>query len=130
MIKYHFNKLIRNKLPQRMKEEGVYLNAKKLTPQEYKEQLKLKIIEEAHEVAESKEKQELTIELADLLEVIYELAKTNDIKIEEIEEERQKKLQINGAFSPDCYANYVEAYDDNQKFIDYMKSKNKKYVMV
>ena len=128
MIRHHFNKLIRNKLPARMEKEGLKLVRCHLGKEEYAAELKKKLIEEANEVAESDDKQHLTIELADVMEVIHEIARVHDISMESIEHERLLKREINGAFSADCYAEYVESEDDHQAFKDYLISKNKPYI--
>jgi predicted house-cleaning noncanonical NTP pyrophosphatase (MazG superfamily) len=85
MKRYPFDKLIRSKLPARMKNEGVSVNSESLSTDEYIIQLKKKIIEEAKEVQEASSKEELTTELADVMEVIHAIAKANDISLYEIE---------------------------------------------
>lgn len=129
MYRYNFNKLIRNKLPAKMKKEQVIVHAHNLSKEQYIHHLKAKIKEEAEEVSEASDRQELAIELADVLEVIDALAKAADIDMKEILQEKQKKGEINGVFSPDCYIDYVEFAEDNYPVIDYMKKKKRHYVL-
>ena len=127
MKRFEFNKLIRNKLPKRMIEEGVLINSKNLSLAEYSSKLKEKILEEAEEVASSDSVYSLTIELADLMEVIYTLAENYQIPLELINSERLTKREINGYFDQKTYVNYIEVPKDNKKLIEYYLSKNKKY---
>lgn len=127
MRRFNFNKLIRNKIIERMHEENILVNSEKLTKSLYIESLKDKIIEEAKEVCEAKCKKSLTIELADVIEVIHSIAEVNDIHIEEIENERIKKLKINGKFSPDTYLHYIDVNENQVELIKYLENKNRHY---
>lgn len=125
--KYIFNKLIRSKLPKRMEEEGVILSKKSLSKEDYIKELKNKIIEESLEVKESYDKESLTIELADVMEVIYSIANVSDISINDIENARLEKREINGFFSPDNYIYHIEVKTDNHKVINYLDNKKRHY---
>jgi predicted house-cleaning noncanonical NTP pyrophosphatase (MazG superfamily) len=127
MKKYPFNKLIRSKLPDRMVKEGVVINSQKLEIQEYIAQLKQKIIEEANEVSETNSREDLIIELADVLEVIYALAEATSISQLEIEQARIEKREINGYFKPENYVHYIQVAHDNHKVIEYLENKNRPY---
>ena len=127
MRKYPFNKLIRSKLPDRMIKEGVVINSQKLEIQEYIAQLKQKIIEEANEVSETNSREDLIIELADVLEVIYAIAEATSISQVEIEQARIEKREINGHFKPEHYIHYIQVASDNHKVIEYLENKNRSY---
>lgn len=127
MRRYEFNKLIRSKLPARMVSEGVVVNMISLNNDEYASKLKLKLVEEANEVAESAKRERVVQELADVTEVILALSQVYDITSEEIETERQKKLEINGHFAPENYVNYIEVAEDNKQVIDYLDNKDRPY---
>ena len=128
MRRYHFNKLVRSNLPTRMIDEGVLVNSRALSSQEYIEKLKEKIIEESKEVVESDTRENLVIELADLVEVIHSLAKAQKIDIEEIERARLEKSKINGHFSHENYINHIDVAEDNLKVIEYLDNKNRHYI--
>lgn len=128
MIKYDFNKLIRNKLPTRMKHEGVVVHSEKLNEEQYITKLKLKLLEEAREVAETSDKKSAIKELADVLEVIHALALAIGSDIEAIENERLVKRDANGYFEPSNYVHFIEVPEDNQAVIDYLASKDRPYV--
>lgn len=129
MLRFEFNKLIRDKLPARMREQGIILHSAQLPAEEYLKQLKRKILEEAQEVIDSDDDDELTIELADLMEVIYAIADCRGISKEKIESERLVKREINGKFSPEHYINYIEVAEDNHKVIEYLQNSKRKYIL-
>ena len=127
MKRYQFNKLIRSKLPARMIREGVTINSKQLCDEDYIVQLKNKIVEEANEVSDAVTKENLTAELADVVEVIHALAKASDVTIEEIEEARLEKRAVNGHFQAVNYVNYIEVAESNHKVIEYLDNKERHY---
>ena len=127
MKRYQFNKLIRSKLPARMIREGVTINGKQLCDEDYIAQLKNKIVEEANEVSDAVTKENLTAELADVVEVIHALAKASDITIEEIEAARLEKRAVNGHFQASNYVNYIEVAESNHKVIEYLDNKERHY---
>lgn len=127
MKRYQFDKLIRSKIPARMKDEGVDVNSNSLSESEYLSELKKKIIEEAREVHDAESKDDLITELADVMEVIYALAEASEISVEEIEAAKLKKCEVNGYFLPENYINYIEVSEDNHKVIEYLENKNRPY---
>lgn len=129
MRRYNFNKLVRSNIPSRMIKEGVLVDSKKLNSIEYLEQLKLKLIEEANEVAESDCAEKMSEELGDVFQVIISLAEAAGISMEDIEAKRTKKLEINGYFAPDYYINHIEVAEDNSEVISYLEDKNRPYIL-
>lgn len=127
MIKFEFNKLIRNKIHERMPGEGVVVNSTTLNEAEYILKLKQKLLEEANEVTASQKIEDLVIELADVLEVIHTLALACEIDFKDIEQARFEKTEINGKFSTSNYINYIEVAEDNTKVINYLKDKYRNY---
>ena len=127
MKRYQFDKLIRSKIPARMKDEGVVVNRNSLSEHDYLAELKKKIIEEACEVSHASSKEDLTTELADVMEVIHAIAQVNQISLKEIEAAQAKKRKINGYFLPKNYINYIEVAEDNHKVIEYLENKKRPY---
>jgi predicted house-cleaning noncanonical NTP pyrophosphatase (MazG superfamily) len=74
---FKIDKLIRDNAPQHLAGEGVTLFIRILSDDQYIEQLKLKLMEEAGEVIESQTREELSEELGDLIEVIFAFAQSN-----------------------------------------------------
>lgn len=130
MKKFEFNKLIRNKLIDRMFNEGITVNSKTLTKEEYILKLKYKLLEEVEEVNSASSKDDITIELADVLEVMHAIAYINEIPFGNIEEARLKKQEINGSFDSYSYVNYIEVAEDNNKVIDYLLSNHRPYKLI
>ena len=130
MKRYEFNKLIRNKLPKKMIEEGVIINGLELDHEQYVLKLKEKLLEEALEVQEASDTENIKIEVADVLEVVKALMKAYDITETEIEEARLLKASVNGVFDSNCFINYIEVDEDNKVVIDYMENKQRPYKLV
>lgn len=127
MIRFEFNKLIRRKIQERMPAEGIVVNGSVLNFKEYIVKLKEKLLEEANEVIIAEKTEDLKIELADVLEVIYTLSQACNIDLAEIEQARQKKREVNGDFTPSNYINYIEVQEDNLKVINYLHDKYRHY---
>jgi predicted house-cleaning noncanonical NTP pyrophosphatase (MazG superfamily) len=127
VIKFEFNKLIRNKIHERMPAEGIVVNSSLLSHAEYILKLKEKLVEEAYEVQQTQSTEDLVIELADALEVIYTLVSACEIDFKDIEQARFEKTKINGKFSAISYINYIEVAEDNIRVINYLKDKYRHY---
>ena len=98
-IKFRCSKLVRDHSPEHLSQGGAIVHETKCHDKaELISYFKKKIVEEAAEVLESKDKEELLDELADCLEVIKGLLKQIEVSEEEMEEVRQKKLQKRGGF--------------------------------
>lgn len=87
-------KLIRDKIPELIKQKGESPIVRKADDNEYSELLNKKLVEEAKEFAFDKNIEEL----ADILEVVYAIAKLNNITPEELEERRKAKAEERGSF--------------------------------
>lgn len=104
-MKYIYNKLVRDKIPENINSmEGRKCNYKILNKDEYMEELDKKLFEEAHEFIEEHN----TEELADLMEVIFAIMKDRNISIEDIETARQIKNSKKGSFNDRIYLIDVE----------------------
>lgn len=127
MKRYEFNKLVRHKLPARMELEGVVIDSKHLNDEEYKYQLKRKLLEEADEVVKANGTDQLKRELGDVLEVIHALALNYNISFYDIEQERLKKREINGYFTSENYINFIEISLKDKKAIEYLEKDDRDY---
>lgn len=104
-MKYIYNKLVRDKIPENIdKMEGRKSNYKILEDKEYIEELDKKLFEEAHEFIEEHSVEEL----ADLMEVIYTIMKINNISINDVEDARKIKKDKKGGFNDKIYLIDVE----------------------
>ena len=91
-IEYH--KLVRDRIPEIIEEDGKTCICSILSQQDYITLLDLKLNEELQEYQESKSMEEL----ADLLEVIHAVALARGSSIEEVEQIRIQKAEKRGGF--------------------------------
>ena len=124
-IKFAFNKLIRDKIPDIIRKKNINIFAHTLGHTQYVMALQQKLLEEAEEATEAKSKEEITEELADLFEIAYALAKTHDINPEDIEHARLLKNEARGAFNDKIFASYIEMSMDHKDAKYYLARPNK-----
>lgn len=88
-------KLVRDKIPEIAEENNDEPVVEELTDKEVKDYVTRKICEEAEELHESKENEEL----ADLLEVIDKYIELLDVQREDLDEIRREKNEKKGSFN-------------------------------
>ncbi len=128
-IRFKAEKLIRDKMPNNLRNKGIIAGTKDLSHQEYLALLKEKLVEEAKEVYESKDSAELIEEIADVLEVIYTLAKAHTIDMEQIEGVRLQKYAKRGGFENKTYCTIFEM-DESHPDIGYYLGKPEIYPQI
>lgn len=96
-MKKVFNKLVRDKIPDIIEKNNEIPITKILTDEEYKDSLKEKLLEEYNEVVNASGN-ELLEELADMLEVIDAIAKTEDKTLNDIIRVKDNKKNKRGGF--------------------------------
>lgn len=96
--KKEFNKLVRDKIPEIIKEKGGDPEFEILDDVSYLKLLNNKLIEECNEVITAETKDDKTEELADLLEVIMAISKFMDVDFDTIDRVRQEKKAKRGGF--------------------------------
>lgn len=79
-----YNKLVRDKIPEIIKENGEVPITRILTDEEYSIELIRKLKEEYEEVVNSKTRKELLEELADMVEVISAISLNNNSNLDEV----------------------------------------------
>lgn len=118
---YHYNKLVRDKIPTEVNtKEGRKANWRILKEEEYIEQLDKKLLEEVHEFIEAHDEEEL----ADVIEVIEAIVKAKNIKIEEVREKQKRKRERKGSFNNRVYLEFVE---ESKRNIEEEKELNKQW---
>lgn len=90
-----YDKLVRDKIPEIIRQKGRECITRIAEHQEYVEKLKKKLLEEVNEYLESGEKEEL----ADIKEVMLALCEMEGISQDELEEIRKNKFDERGGFS-------------------------------
>ena len=94
-----YNKAIRDKIPEIIQKDGYSCNVKTLSDEKFLEKLEEKLSEEITEYLNDKNPEEL----ADILEVIYQIAKLGGISKEELEKIRIKKFEERGGFEDNLF---------------------------
>jgi predicted house-cleaning noncanonical NTP pyrophosphatase (MazG superfamily) len=89
-----YNKLIRDKIPEIIKQEGKTPITHIANNEEYKNKLYEKLYEEIDEFLEKPTNEELS----DILEVIYAISDLHNVKREELESIRKNKAIERGSF--------------------------------
>ena len=101
-----YNKLVRDNIPEIIKQKGEETIIKILNDDEYKKELENKLIEEYKEVINSSGEDRCE-ELADMIEVIRCLAELENKKIEDIINIADNKSLKRGAFKNKIYLEKV-----------------------
>ena len=124
--KFKTNILVRDKMVEKMEADGIIVDYKKLSQEDYIKALRKKIIEEAQEVADEEDRKKLIYELADLQEVVQTLVHELGIGESEILEAQNKKREKSGGFLKKHFTNFVEI-ENNNPVIEYYLQHPKKY---
>lgn len=98
------NKLVRNKIPEIIKNAGKTPVTLILSDEEYLSELDKKLNEECAEYQTDKSIEEL----ADMLEVMYAIAEARGWSVSELEAVRREKADKRGGFKDKIYLEYVE----------------------
>ena len=95
----YYNKAIRDKIPDIIKDSGKNCNIKKLLDSEFLTELEKKLTEELEEYMKSKDIEEL----ADVLEVIYRISELKGMNHEKLEMIREDKAKKRGKFNNNLF---------------------------
>lgn len=101
-----YNKLVRDNIPNIIKNNGETPIIRILTNEEYKQELEKKLYEEYQEVLESSSEDRIE-ELADMLEVIKALAKLENKDLDDIINAANQKNSKRGAFNDKIFLEKV-----------------------
>lgn len=96
--KFKQDKLWRDKAVEWLEQKGSKIHWTRLDEDQFEEQLKIKLLEEAEEVCKAKTKELVLEELADLLEVITSFCEIHDVTLQDITHLQHKKHQERGGF--------------------------------
>ncbi len=101
-----YNKLVRDNIPEIIKENGGEPVCHILSDKEFEESLKKKLFEELEKVCEATGKDRLE-ELADVYELIRTIAELHDSSMENVARLANKKKKERGAFEKKIYLEKV-----------------------
>ena len=94
-----YNKAIRDKIPEIIKKDGHSYNIDTMSDEKFLVEIEKKLSEEVTEYQNDKNPEEL----ADILEVIYKIAKLKGISKEDLEKIRLDKVEKRGAFDENLF---------------------------
>ena len=103
-----YNKLVRDKIPQIIQNEGKVVYYSMLDGENLRKMLKVKLIEESRDVSKAMTKEEMINELADVSEVIEAIYEVFGIEEIDVDLVKNKKIQEKGAFKSGAYLMCVE----------------------
>ncbi len=117
MKKIYYRKLVRDRIPQRIKESGGQCKIKILSNLEFKKELLKKAEEEANGLSNAATKKEIIAEMGDLLDVLQEVKKSFKISPRELEKSRKEEIKRKGVFQKNIYLIWAEdtGYRSNEK---------------
>ncbi len=96
MERVYYNKLIRDLIPQKIKNNGEELKYYFMDDEEFEQELIKKVREEASGLTNAKTKEELMDEIADLLVVLEKIKEVKNISPEEMEGAMKQNLAKKG----------------------------------
>jgi hypothetical protein len=103
-----YEKLVRDKIPDVIKQDGRSYQCEVLDDKRYREELDKKLLEEATEFVQDHSVEEM----ADLWEVIEAIMKNRKISKEQVEEVKRKKQEKRGAFDKKLFLIEAEEKKD------------------
>ncbi|MFD0772213.1 phosphoribosyl-ATP pyrophosphohydrolase [Bacillus sp. CGMCC 1.60114] len=98
-----YNKVVRDRVPEMILMSGKTYTSKKLSKQEYIQELSKIGIEEMREFASIQDREHALDSLADALEVIKAMAQTEGVTLEDVERIRKEKEAERGGFEKGVY---------------------------
>ena len=98
-----YNKLVRDKIPDIIKNNNEIPVIRILSDEEYKEELIKKLYEEYKEVIGANTKEEILEECSDVLEVLIALLESYGYKLEDLIKSRENKKEKRGGFKKKIY---------------------------
>jgi predicted house-cleaning noncanonical NTP pyrophosphatase (MazG superfamily) len=96
--KQKFRKLVRDDIPRKIRESGEKVLLAKIRKEDTRSALIVKLIEEAFELKAAQTPDEVSEELADVLEVVKSLAEAANVDWKEVQDIAQKKREERGSF--------------------------------
>jgi predicted house-cleaning noncanonical NTP pyrophosphatase (MazG superfamily) len=102
-----FNKLVRDRIPEKIESNGETAYTRILSEEEYKIELEKKLNEEYQEVLSSSGKERIE-ELADMLEIIKCLAKLENSSLDDVIDVANQKVLKRGSFDKKIFLERTE----------------------
>jgi len=117
MRKIKYNKLVRDKIPEKIIKSGGSFEIRRMDSGEFERELLKKAGEEAGGLMRSVGKKEVASELGDLLDVIDEIKRHFKISENEIRKSREYEMSVKGGFEKRLFLVWSEdtGYQTNER---------------
>lgn len=102
-----YNKLVRDNIPQIIQRSGKNFKIRLLGEEEYRNELRNKVVEEAKELNKARTKEQMIEELADLYELLDYVLMEEKIDLLEVKKKRIQKNMEKGSFEEGIYLESV-----------------------
>jgi len=96
--KIYYNKLIRDKIPDKIKNKGSALEIRELSDEEFEKELIKKVEEEASGLQKAESREDFISEIADVMDILEAIKRLKNISDEEIKKAQQESLEKKGGF--------------------------------
>lgn len=127
MPQFKFDKLIRDKILQMHIDAGHDISYRKISGEELKEKLRLKIFEEADEVPiRENSDEEIIEEIADIQQVLDDLKIQYSITDLQVSEVQSAKFRKKGGFENGVFVESVRLPEDDE-WVQYYRNSPEKY---
>ncbi|MBU4224162.1 nucleoside triphosphate pyrophosphohydrolase [Patescibacteria group bacterium] len=103
-----YNKLVRDKIPEIIENDGEKPITRILDDEEYKKELKNKLLEESQEAVLAENSHELMKEIGDIFEVIEAIEKAFGLSKDEILKMKEERKQKRGGFEKKIFLEQAE----------------------
>lgn len=129
--KFRYEKLVRDNIPEIIKDEGWLVKEKSLSTTCYRLELKRKMQEEADELAEARTKEEIATELSDILELARCLADAHDLSWSEVVLVKKAKKKKSGSFKQQRYIEHISYHPGaDSRWLRYHLRQSDKYPLI
>jgi predicted house-cleaning noncanonical NTP pyrophosphatase (MazG superfamily) len=125
MLKFKFEKLVRDKIAEQQITAGSKPNLRTLDREEHKKELVKKIFEEAGEILTA-HPEDTAGEIADVQQVLDDLKVLLGISDEEVAKAQEAKNKKNGSFKEGIYIESVEV-NENDQWVAYYRKNSERY---
>lgn len=125
MLKFRFNKLVRDKIVENQIASGAKPHYHVLSNQQHKTELVNKIIEEAKEITKASPN-DIAAEIADVQQAVDDLKEKFGLTDIDIAKAQKVKNEKNGPFKKGIYVDYVEV-DKNDNWAEYYQKNADRY---
>ena len=127
MKKVYYNKLIRDRIPEKIHSIGSECETYTLSKIEFEKELMKKVGEEASGLLNAKNKKEIIEELADVMAVVEEILKVKKITKTQLIEQQKKNFEKKGGFAKRLFLVWSsdDKYKTNEKTGKVKSIKNK-----